>query len=70
LSYTRKESRLVAIQIHRNVSEWVYRISPDDACTIQRRRVARGYRWEHFRWCDTAEEAREIILLMEEEMDK
>jgi hypothetical protein len=75
LSYTQKESRLVAIQIHRNVSEWVYRIDPEDDRHIERRKIVKGTRWGHFKTCDTAcpegtegaEAAREIILLMTED---
>jgi len=48
----------------------MYRIDEADDRHIQRRKLARGARWEHFRLCDTAEMAREVILVMQEELDK
>ena len=58
------------IEIHRGTTEWMYRIDEADDRHIQRRKLARGARWEHFRLCDTAEMAREVILVMQEELDK
>jgi hypothetical protein len=65
----------MTLEIHRGNTEWMYRISPDDdrhACPvrIQRRRVKRGARWQDFRLCESAEAAREIILVMQEELPK
>ena len=60
----------MAIEIHRPATLWMYRIDEADDRHIQRRKLARGSRWEHFRTCDTADEAREVILVMQEELDK
>jgi hypothetical protein len=60
----------MAIEIHRPATLWMYRIDAADDRHIQRRKLARGSRWQHFRLCDTAEMAREIILVMQEELDK
>jgi hypothetical protein len=58
------------IEIHRSSTEWVYRIDEADPCHIQRRRLARDSRWQDFRLCDTAQEARAVILVMTEELEK
>jgi hypothetical protein len=60
----------MALTIHRNKTAWMYRINEHDACLIQRRKIARDSRWQHFRLCDTAQMAREIILVMQEELEK
>jgi hypothetical protein len=60
----------MALTIHRSKTAWMYRINPHDDCLIQRRKVARDSRWQHFRLCETAQEARAVILVMQEELPK
>jgi len=48
----------------------MYRIDAADGRHIERRRLTPGSRWQHFKLCDTAEMAREVILVMTEELDK
>jgi hypothetical protein len=72
----------MALEFHRLGTAWVYRIDPyrgdrhDDrhpygtltgGTSIQRRRLTRGARWEHFMNCETAQMAREVILVMQED---
>jgi hypothetical protein len=45
----------------------MYRIDEADPRHIQRRKLTKRARWETFTHCMSADEAREIILLMEEE---
>jgi hypothetical protein len=56
------------IEIHRPATLWMYRIDAQDDCHIQRRKLARGSKWQDFRHCESAEIAREVILVMEEEL--
>lgn len=52
----------MALEILRPGAPYIYHIDPDNPLIIERSRDKKPRRWEWFRLCKSAEEARQILL--------
>lgn len=57
------------IEIMRGKDRIVYRISPDNACVIERRINQHGARWCFYKVADSAADAKRALLALQEDKE-